>query len=469
MADENFVKQVPLGVWDLPPISPSNVRPPRGCYAWLVMQARTIGWVAAAGLALAIACGGSSDNTLYAPTDAGPDGVAGTGGGSGGSGATGGSGGGLSCDSDKDCTPMGLLCLKSAGQCVECLVGTDCSDNSDCIEHRCVQRCVNSLDCDNGLVCEAISGRCVECVVAADCGADQQCVSNTCREFCDSDNDCTPQGMLCDFATGTCYIPGSGGSGGGGGTGGSGATGGSGGTGGGSCGSLNAVVLFDSTGSMSEVPDTGGSGTKYSIAAQSFVSWANTARSVRVEVIPHPQPPASPPPTTCTTDADCGAYGPCSPFGCLGAVGADTSCTASDYAALVPLAALPGAVGDIEAALDPSTVSPTGGSPHAVVLEAGVLAARRIAGQRPGDKTIVVLMADGDPTSCKTEWADVVQVAAQGLAGTPSIPVHVVAISSTTTGFDDVAYAGGTAFATPAADAAVGNAMAQIVSNYPCP
>jgi hypothetical protein len=421
---------------------------------------------------VAVACGSSDDAGLNSSN---PDG--GSSGGSSGKGGSSGSAGkdGGSCASDKDCTPLGLLCSTEVGRCVECLNSTDCGVGEHCVSTVCVPRCDNSLDCTDGKVCDTSSGVCVECVRDADCEAGQRCSGNACQDSCDSDNDCTPLGKLCDFASGLCYDPGTGGTGGTGGAGGKGGTGGggSGGSGGssGNCGMLDMVVLFDHSGSMADI---GSGGTeKFATARDSFEAWAEIATGVRVAVQLHPVSPSTPPPTTCTIDADCGLYGPCTPpFGCTGGISADTSCVGGDYSKpVVPLSALPGAAAAIGTAFQNLTT--VGGSPHTPALEGGLLQARRISNDNPSDTTVIVFIADGDPTSCTGSasdvWAPVAAVAASGLAGSPSIRTYMVAISDGTIGFTDVAQAGGTTepIQIPAAD--VGNAMATIQSKHPCP
>jgi hypothetical protein len=447
----------------------------------------------------AAACG-SSGGGVYGALDGGADGSAGSGGAAGGAAGAGGSG--TSCESDGDCAALGQRCFEDEQRCVECLESSDCESGQKCHDHACAEFCKNSLDCEQGTVCDEQAGVCVECVDHPDCPPEERCVANQCIGACDSDKDCTPFGMLCDVASGTCVPPGSGGTsgaggaggtagagqggeagGGAGGTGGSsagaGGTGGSsagaggGGTGGGGgCGMLDIVLLFDHSGSMQDT--AAGGMTKWSAAVQSFDAWASAASDVRVALHLHPRAPSMPPPSSCTTDQDCGPYGPCLvPFNtCQGAFGNDTSCLASDYeTADIALALLPGAASAFQSAL--AAQQPAGGSPHRPALEGALGAARTLAQQNPTGRTVVAFMADGDPTACTPPsgdvWAPIAAAAAAGLSGTPSVPTHVIAISPTTTGFDAVAQSGGTgaAIALPGAD--VGNALATIQATYACP
>src|SRR5262249_55360927 len=97
--------------------------------------------------------------------------------------------------------------------------------------------------------------------------------------------------------------------------------------------------------------------------------------------------------------------------------------------------------------------------------------AQAIAAQYPDDTTIVVLIADGGPTTCNVDWAAVASAAAQGFAGLPSIQTHAVALSAPTElpNFDEVAQAGGTVQAYDAPDGNLEPILDQIVAAYPCP
>lgn len=217
---------------------------------------RDIRWVGVLVAALsAAACGGGDGSGL------GAGGAGGTGGdaGSGGSSASGGNGGsagsiGGPCESNDDCAAG--VCDEIAGECVECLFGTDCEGDArctnkqcvantgcvnsldcvdaptgpicdpatsvceecvepsdcegsaDCVDHQCVAftSCTNSLDCDSGQVCDPLLQRCVQCVESADCDDGETCVASECKTLvgCQSDNQCTPLGQLCDKTLGVC-------------------------------------------------------------------------------------------------------------------------------------------------------------------------------------------------------------------------------------------------------------------------
>jgi hypothetical protein len=332
--------------------------------------------------------------------------------------------------------------------------------------------CAISDDCaPRGLVCLVDEHRCVECLSRAQCGAGTECVNNACR----------PEGTGGVGAAGG--VGGSSGIGGNAGVGAAGGggtsvndastdSGGSGGSGAGDagCDPLDIVLLFDSSGSM----NSGGgdaAGSKWQTAVASFLSWADQTRNVRVALQLHPMESSTPPPPTCTTNAECGPGGIClPPIGCLPT--ATASCDVALYQnARVPLSPLPGSRDAFAMALG---ISPGGGSPLIPALEGGIVQARKLAAEHPTGTTVVVLTADGPDNSCTGSadggdaWAPLVARAAAGLAGSPSIRTHVIAISSTLDGFDRVARAGGTA-ALGAASGEVGVALKAIQSAYPCP
>jgi hypothetical protein len=105
---------------------------------------------------------------------------------------------------------------------------------------------------------------------------------------------------------------------------------------------------------------------------------------------------------------------------------------------------------------------PQGGTPTRPALEGGVRLAQKIAGDHPGEKTVVVLVTDGEPgfyvdgqvvDGCAdNDLAHVSQVAADALAGSPSIPTYVVGIGPSLDSLQAIALAGGTEHATIMSD-----------------
>lgn len=107
------------------------------------------------------AAGGGAGGTAGAGTGgAATGGTAGSGTGGSGGAATGGVGGGGSCETSLDCAP-GLVCDPSAHQCVECNADADCTGGLHCSGHRCAPTCDSDLDCTPlGLVCDFSAGYC---------------------------------------------------------------------------------------------------------------------------------------------------------------------------------------------------------------------------------------------------------------------------------------------------------------------
>jgi hypothetical protein len=105
---------------------------------------------------------------------------------------------------------------------------------------------------------------------------------------------------------------------------------------------------------------------------------------------------------------------------------------------------------------------PQGGTPTLPALEGGVRLAQKIASEHPGEKTVVVLVTDGEPgfyvdgqvvEGCvDNDVAHVSQVAANALAGSPSIPTYVVGIGPSLDSLQAIALAGGTDHATIVSD-----------------
>jgi hypothetical protein len=155
----------------------------------------------------------------------------------------------------------------------------------------------------------------------------------------------------------------------------------------------------------------------------------------------------------CATDADCGGKS-CVPFGYCAALkdfctpvgapcanGADTcagivegyclgrdSCAAGDYGApAVPIAQLPGAAAPLEAAL--AAQRPDGYTPTSAALAGALDHARPLARASTGRKVAVVLATDGLPTSCQPrDIGAVAAIAGRAFAETPPLPTFVIGV-----------------------------------------
>jgi hypothetical protein len=112
------------------------------------------------------------------------------------------------CDSDRDCSALGLICDRAVGVCGECSTDAECAAGEACLLGLCdpTRTCTTSRECP-GLVCDAAVGRCVECVDPADCPsplvcrADGRCAA-TAATGCTSDGDCAVG--VCDIPSMTC-------------------------------------------------------------------------------------------------------------------------------------------------------------------------------------------------------------------------------------------------------------------------
>ena len=89
----------------------------------------------------------------------------------------------LTCKSDKDCSPFGLLCDAGTAVCVPCVGDEDCDEGDICVNHACVIKptdCATAKDCAGDEVCDKSAGVCVGCVHDGDCDADSHCDTGEC-------------------------------------------------------------------------------------------------------------------------------------------------------------------------------------------------------------------------------------------------------------------------------------------------
>jgi hypothetical protein len=139
--------------------------------------------------------------------------------------------------------------------------------------------------------------------------------------------------------------------------------------------------------------------------------------------------------------------------------GVGVSCTTTDYATpAAAIAPLPGAAAAITGAL--AAHIPNGQTPTYNALEGAIQAAQAYATAHPGEVVAVVLSTDGtpytgNPPKCDDNVADIEAVAAAGLAATPSIKTFVIGVLSpqdktaqATATLNGIAAAGGTGSAT---------------------
>lgn len=114
-------------------------------------------------------------------------------------------------DNDDKCRPAGKIitciegvCDPATGDCVDCLIETDCKDNAKpiCSNKKCVP-CDAAHACDNGK-CDVATGKCVECLADSDCALRERgvCWQSVCSAC--SAQTCT---QTCDAVTGKCGTP----------------------------------------------------------------------------------------------------------------------------------------------------------------------------------------------------------------------------------------------------------------------
>jgi Mg-chelatase subunit ChlD len=130
-------------------------------------------------------------------------------------------------------------------------------------------------------------------------------------------------------------------------------------------------------------------------------------------------------------------------------IGGD-SCNSPDYATpAVPIALLPGAAAALTASL--AARAPNGGTPTAAALQGAIIEASAFAVANPAHSVVAVLATDGIPDECTpNDIPTIARIAAQGLAGSPSIKTFAIGVfapsdvASGTAALDQIASAGGT-------------------------
>jgi hypothetical protein len=152
---------------------------------------------------------------------------------------------------------------------------------------------------------------------------------------------------------------------------------------------------------------------------------------------------------------DCGNDANNFPLGSCDAITTSTcsegdSCAAQDYATpALPIALLPGAGAAIKTSL--AAHAPNGNTPTSQALQGAIDEAKVFATANPGHSVVAVLATDGIPDECSPDdAAGIAQIAAAGLAGTPSVKTFVIGVfapNDTTGGaptVNQIAKAGGT-------------------------
>lgn len=111
-----------------------------------------------------VACGGSNPSGLGSGGEGGVAGSGGVGGGGAGVAGSGGTGGATGCVNSLDCVGRGdgkTVCAPALGVCVECVAQPDCEQGLFCSKNVCAPTCKSDKDCTPlGMLCDFASGVC---------------------------------------------------------------------------------------------------------------------------------------------------------------------------------------------------------------------------------------------------------------------------------------------------------------------
>jgi hypothetical protein len=209
---------------------------------------------------------------------------------------------------------------------------------------------------------------------------------------------------------------------------------------------LDLYIMLDRSFSMSEE----GKWDSVETALQSFVNSPDVA-GIGVGLQFFPLPATGPIPSgNCSSDADCGLYGPCMPMlnQCNGSF-SDDSCDPTDYEdAEVPIQTLPGVQSAFLSALSGS--GPDGDStPTQPAYEGAMTYATAWAQAHPDHLTFIVFATDGVPTNCTyNSVSETASLAADAAAQDPAVKTYVIGVeaeeNSDLGALNDIAASGGT-------------------------
>lgn len=108
------------------------------------------------------------------------------------------------CEDSLDCPTTDLVCVSGEGGpgpgpgageglCLECESDADCDEEEGCTDNVCVRACASDKDCTPlGLLCDFDSGTCAECFGGARCDDGEYCADGTCVDAV-----CTPGDTVC--------------------------------------------------------------------------------------------------------------------------------------------------------------------------------------------------------------------------------------------------------------------------------
>jgi hypothetical protein len=205
---------------------------------------------------------------------------------------------------------------------------------------------------------------------------------------------------------------------------------------------LDMYMMVDKSTSMlgqGSMPCSSGSGqtcwTDVKTAIKSFVASPSTA-GIGVGIQYFPVLPTQYT-NACTSDTQCGSYGPCVNSFCR-------SCTVTHYSTpAVGIAPLPAIAGAISTSID--SITPFGGTPTGPALQGSVNYTSAWAQSHPGHKTVIVLATDGVPTDCTPiDINSIASIASAALNGPHKILTFVIGVGNALTTLNAIANAGGT-------------------------
>ena len=207
---------------------------------------------------------------------------------------------------------------------------------------------------------------------------------------------------------------------------------------------LDLYIMLDRSASMT----TDDKWTAVTDALEAFVQSAD-ASGIGVGLQYFPLAPDIVIPVACSSDPECGIYGPCLPQQgglCAGSKAPDTSCDPDDYSVPeVPIATLPSVEATLLASL--AANSPEGmATPSQTAMLGAVTYATAWAQSHPGHLTFIVFATDGLPTGCVLDNT-IEGTAALALAAssaTPFVKTFVIGVGTELTSLNQIAVAGDT-------------------------
>ncbi len=210
---------------------------------------------------------------------------------------------------------------------------------------------------------------------------------------------------------------------------------------------LDVYILLDRSASMRDDQKW----SKTINAIKTFVNSSDTAgMGVGLQFFPVKPPPGTSIPSACTSDADCGLYGPCLPImnQCNGSWASDSSCDPEDYLEpAVHIAQLPGVAGEMNSALDNESADGSA-TPIQPAMEGVFDYIVEYAQANPTHLVYLLLAADGMPTSCSYNSTSAsADIAEELLNSEPSVPTYVFGVEDAENnleGLNAIAAKGGT-------------------------